>query len=235
MESEPPTDERLIEVFRRGDVQAVFLKVAHVLSEAGGGYVQESSVTGSGDTARTSLTLRVAARRLSDVLNQLRELGDVRGEQVTDEDVTFRVVDLEARLRDKQRVEVELPDLLEKRGDVPLREISDLRQALSDVRERIERLTVQRQHLGRLMSLAAVLVIIRSDTIEPGPERFTIGQYFADGMSGPWRKGLTLLADTCAFVVSVLVGVLIWWILLAVMVAVVWRYSRWATGSTTKS
>ncbi|MBU0617402.1 MAG: DUF4349 domain-containing protein, partial [Planctomycetes bacterium] len=194
------------------DVRAVFLKAAMILSEADGEYVQVSSITGSGETAQASLTLRVAADRLSDVLNALRELGEVRSEQVAGQDVTAQVVDLEARLRNEQRVETELLDLLEKRNDAPLKEILELRTTLSNVRGEIERLTAQRHQLGRLVSLATVLVIIRTDKTQPTD--FSIAGYFGDGVTRAWRRGLIFLADTFGVLLSVLVGGLIWWILL---------------------
>jgi hypothetical protein len=208
------------------DVRAVFLKAAMVLSEASGEYVQESSITGSGETAQANLILRVAADRLSDVLNALRELGEVRSEQVTGQDVTAQVVDLEARLRNEQRVELELLDLLEKRNDAPLKEILELRNTLSNVRGEIERLTAQRQQLGRLVSLATVLVIIRTDQSQERPADFSIAQYFGDGLARAWQKGLVFLADTFGLLLSILVGGLIWWILLALVFAAIWRYRR---------
>jgi hypothetical protein len=217
------------------DVRAVFLKAAMVLSEADGEYVQESSITGSGKTAQANLVLRVAADRLSEVLNALRELGEVRSEQVTGQDVTAQVVDLEARLRNEQRVEAELLELLEKRNDAPLKEILELRNTLSDVRGEIERLTAQRQQLGRLVSLATVLVIIRTDESQEKPTDFSIATYFGDGVARAWQKGLVFLADTFGVLLSVLVGGLIWWILLVLVFGAIWRYRRRAVAATNKS
>jgi len=216
------------------DVRAVFLKAAMVLSEADGEYVQESSITGSGKTAQANLILRVAADRLSEVLNALRELGEVRSEQVTGQDVTAQVVDLEARLRNEQRVEAELLELLEKRNDAPLKEILELRNTLSNVRGEIERLTAQRQQLGRLVSLATVLVIIRTDESQQRPADFSIGTYFGDGVARAWQKGLVFLADTFGVLLSVLVGGLIWWILLVLVFTAIWRYRRRSVAATNK-
>jgi hypothetical protein len=219
------------------DVRAAFLKAALILNEADGEYIQDSSLTGSGENTQANLTLRVAAHRLPEVMNQLRELGEVRSEQVTGQDVTTQVVDLEARLRNEQRVETELLELLEKRSDAPLKEILELRSTLSQVRGEIERLTAQREHLGRLVSLATMLVIIRTDKTTAKSTDFSIGHYFVEGVQRAWQKGLILLADTCGFLLSVLVGGLIWWVLLVLAFAAIWRYRRrrLAVGSTTRS
>ena len=90
----------------------------------------------------------------------------------------------------------------------------------------IERLTAQRERLSRLVSLATVLVIIRTKEAPDDPETSSIGAYFAEGIQNAWRKGLMLLADTCGFLLSLIVGGLIWWVLLAIVFAAFWRHRR---------
>lgn len=211
------------------DVRAAFLKAAMLVSAAQGEYVQDSGLTGSGETAKANLTLRVAAERLSEVLNQLRELGQIRSERTEGEDVTTQVVDLEARLRNETRIEDELLDLMERRDNAPLKEILDLRDKLGQVRRGIEQMTAQRERLSRLVSLATVLVIIRAEGAPP-PARPGIGAYFGDSISNAWSKGLTFLADTVAGLLGVLVGGIIWWLLLlAVVLIALRRIARRAT------
>ena len=74
-------------------------RLSRLISAAHGEFVQDSTLTGNDDSERAELTLRVAAERLSEVLNELRLLGEVRTERVGGDDVTERVVDLEARLK----------------------------------------------------------------------------------------------------------------------------------------
>lgn len=207
------------------DVRALFLKAAQLVSEAGGEYVESSSLTGSGRDAQANLTLRVRADRLSDVLNALRQLGTVESEQLSGEDVTAQVVDLEARLRNEQRVEAELLDLLESRQDAPLREILDLRQHLNIVRMSIERLAAQRQRIGRLVTLATVLVIIRPDDAPPEPKA-GLGHYFGNRMLASWGGGLRLLTNTMAGALRLLVGGLLWWVILLIVLLRVRQYVR---------
>ena len=204
------------------DVRAAFAKVKLVLSAAQGEYVQDSSLTGSGDTAQANLTLRVAADLLGEVLSRLNELGTVISERTEGEDVTAQTVDLEARLRNETRVEVELLELLEKRKDAPLKEILELRQSLAAVRNVIEQLTARREHLSRLVSLATVLVIIRAEDAPP-PEQPGIGAFFGRSMTNAWDNGLTLLIRTFATLLHVLVGGLIWWVLLVGAVLLIRR------------
>jgi hypothetical protein len=200
------------------DVAAAFMKAMLVISEAGGEYVENSSLSGEGATAAGSLTLRIAASRLSDVLNQLRPLGHVISETSSGDDVTDRVVDVEARLRNEQRVETELLELLAKRQDAPLKEILELRASISSIRERIEQLTAQRERLGRLVALATVLVTIRADDAPLVARGKGIGAYFSERITEAWRSALRFLTDSVALIVSIAVGGIIWWLLVAALV-----------------
>ena len=211
---------------RLGDVRAAFAKAAHLIKEAGGEYVQESSLTGSGAGAKAELTLRVAADRLSSVLNELREFGEVRSEKTEGQDVTSQVVDIEARLRNEQRFEVEMLQLLEKRDDAPLKEILELRRQIGAVRQTIEQLTAQRERLGRLVSLATVLVIIRPTDAPVEEPESGIGAYFGEAISKAWSRGLYFLSDTVAGLLSVLLGGLMWWLALIAALLVIRRYVR---------
>ena len=212
------------------DVRAAFLMASQLLSEAGGEYIQDSSITGEGVHPEANLTLRVAAERLPEVLNELRQLGEVRMEKVTGEDVTGQVVDLEARLRNEQRVETELLALLESRKDSPLKEILELRGSISAVRQTIEHLTAQRERLGRLVSLATVLVIIRPADATP-PVAGGAWADLASALRHSVRDGVHFLTRTLATLVSIVIGGLIWWVLAAIGVIVTVRaYRRRAQG-----
>ena len=206
-------------------VRVIFLKAQQVISEARGEYIENASLTGEGkDGERTiaTLTLRIAADRLSAVLGQLRELGVVASESTTGEDVTDRVVDLEARLRNEQRIEGELLELLASRQDASLNEILQLRTQLSSVREGIERLIAQRDRLGRLVALATILVTIQPVVAEDKePEAPTLAGYFADSIQAAWTSSLRFLIDTAALLVRIAVGGLVWWVLLLVGVLAV--------------
>jgi len=209
------------------DVRAAFLKAGLLLNEALGEHVQDSSLTGVGDNMTGALTLRVDASRLSKILNDLRELGTVVSERQEGQDVTGQVVDLEARLRNERRVEQELLELFDQRKDTPLKEILDLRQKLSEVRSGIEQMVAQREQLSRLVSLATVLVIIRTGEkpIEE-PKAEGLWHYFSESIQHAWQRGLRGLADTIAALLAILVGGLIWWILLAIALLLLRRYVR---------
>jgi hypothetical protein len=206
------------------DIRGTCAKAAHLASEALGEFVEQSEVTGDGPRMRGSLTLRISAQRLSTVLASLRELGVVKSESSGGEDVTDQVVDLEARLRNEQKIEQELLKLVETRADAPLKEVLELRQSLASVRESIERLTGQRDRLSRLVSLASILVIIRSPDQPAAEPKADILSYFTDSVAKSWRRGLESLASSAAALVGIAVGGLIWWAILAIAIVALLRW-----------
>jgi hypothetical protein len=209
------------------DVRAAFAKAAFLISEAGGEFVEDSTLTGEGERAQANLTLRIRAERLSQVLGQLRDLGIVVQETSRGEDVTDQAVDLDARLRNEQRIETELAQLLAGRKDAPLKDIMEVRDSLSRVRESIERLTAQRDRLSRRVSLSTILVVIRHESAVRLPETAKpdgFGAYFSKTIAVAWRTATRALADTVAFIVTVVVGGAIWWVIAAIVGVAAFRW-----------
>ncbi len=229
---------------RAADVRTAYMKAAMILSEAQSEYVEESGLSGHDavikdgqivqhSTLTGTLKLRVAATRVGAVLGQLRELGVVETESAGGEDITDQFVDLEARLRNEQKVEAELLTLLESRKDATLEDILKLRNSIAPVRENIERMLAQRDRLSRLVSLATVLVVIRAEAApvpEPVKSDDGMGAYFQLQVEQAWERSLRSLVDTAAWLVRVLVGGAPVWAVLVVValgIRLAWRrYQR---------
>ncbi len=217
------------------DVRSAYLRIMQIPSAARGEFIDDSSLTGQ-DSQRLhgSVTLRIAADRLPEVLNELRELGRVVSEQSKGEDVTAQHVDLEARLRNEQRIEQELLELLDSRDEAPLKDVLELRRHLEQVRGQIERLTAQREQLGRMVALATVLVIVKPDleaSQEEPTEEQSLGAYFLENLLDSGKAGMYLLADTLAVLVHLAIGGLIWWIIaftLILAARTMWRRNAMA-------
>ena len=205
------------------NVRAVYLKAQQLVRPEMGEYVQASSQSGSGDDSFASLTLRVAAARLSEVLDGLRELATVQSESQSGRDVTEQVVDLEARLRNELRIEQELLRLLDERKDAPLADVIQLRDKLKDVRGEIERLAGQREGLAGLTDLATILILIRTGDMLTGPQS-GFSDYFGERMNAGWNSGLNFMTRTLATMLQILVGgIAVWTVLFAVVILVMRR------------
>lgn len=209
------------------DARETFAKCQHLLRLDLGEFVEGSTLSGQGNDARAQLTLRVAASRMDEVLNSLRALGKIDSENATGDDVSAQVVDLDARLRNERQVETEVLKLLESRKDAQLKDILELREKLSSIRSSIEQLQGRRDTLGRQISLASILVLIRPDTSEkPVVKPSSLFDGFSNEMSNAWTSGLNALTQTMAFLIRIAVGGLIWWLLLFAAIAIARRAIR---------
>lgn len=208
------------------DVAAVFLTVPSLLDRSAGEYAENSTLAGQDEQMYGRVTLRVRADRLEAVLASLRGLGEVLSESTGDDDVTDKVVDLEATLRNERRIETELLELIAARADADLEDVLKVRESLREVRERIEKLTAQRDQIGRQIALATITVSIRSTLLPKPPAEQTFVSYLSDEAGQSWRIGLLNLADTAAWVIRVAVGGLILWVPLLILAAGAFLYRR---------
>ncbi len=88
-------------------------------------------------------------------------------------------------------------------------------------------MTAQRQRIGRLVTLATVLVIIRPEDAPQEPEpKAGLGHYFGERMLASWGGGLRLLTNTMAGVLRLVVGGLLWWVILLIVLLRVRQYLR---------
>jgi len=213
--------------FTTPDVRAAFVRLPGLLSEVRGEYVEQSSFSGTGANTVASVTVRVPSDRLGAVLASLRELGNLTSEASSGEDVTEQVVDLDARLRNEQRVEKELLSLLESRSGAPLKEILELRESLKTVREQIEKLSAQQLRIGRLVSLATIRISIRTEppvpVVEASPGFWNVA---SDRISATWDDSLKIALNAFTSLLAIVIGGSVWWILLALTAFVGFKILR---------
>lgn len=227
----PAMDRRVIQrgtiEVRVADVAATFTRLQSLLSQAGGEYIEQSSLSGTGSSTVGTATLRIAAKRLGFVQAAVAEWGVVTSQTSAGEDVTDQSVDLEARLTVERRVERELLELLDTRKGAPLKEVLEVREQLNSVRTQIERLTAQQTRLDALVSLATLTVTLRAS--EPVPAAVAppgILGYAKQTLADAWARSLTSAIDSLAWLVSMLVGGVFVWIALGLGVVVLLRVWR---------
>jgi hypothetical protein len=216
------------------DVREGFLRAERLVSPARGEFVEDSRIAGDGPAAAADLTLRVAAARLPEAMNDLRSLGSVVTENTVGDDVTDQAVDLDARLRNERRVEEELLHLVESRTDAPLADVLKLRESLAEVRESVERLDAQRTNLQRRVDLATILVLLRPAEAAPPappPDKGFLG-HLSDRSETAWMAGSRRLAESLAWIIEAgvgrLVGLVLFLFAAAIGVRVGRRFARWS-------
>jgi hypothetical protein len=81
------------------------------------GFVLSTSIEGQ-DSRSGTLVIRVPSDRFEEFVNEVKDLGDVRSESISGQDVTQEFVDLEARLRNLRTQEAVLLRLFDKASTV---------------------------------------------------------------------------------------------------------------------
>ncbi len=137
------------------DFEAVRPAVDRILRDVSG-FVGEVQTLDAQDAARSlHATLRVPAARLDEVVRGLRALGRVTDETQSGDDVTERVVDIEARLANSRNTEKRLGEVLRNRtGKVS--DVLEVEREIDRVRQEIERLDAERTNLERRVAYATV-------------------------------------------------------------------------------
>ena len=195
-------------------VQEAWTKVRKMTEEAGG-FVSSSSTDGADEESRSAtLQVKVPAERLDAVMESVGALGRVRSRSEQAEDVTAQYLDMEARLRNLQREEVRLLDLLQKAGNV--KDLLEVERELSRVRGEIERLQTELKHIDdRVAYSTLTITLTTSATAGTGSGFWDVGETFGNA----WYLFRVLL-------ISVIRGGIYLMFLLPFIVPLAWWWRR---------
>lgn len=128
---------------------------ATTLAQSLGGYVENSAVNYlEGNLPVTNVTMRVPEKRFDTAMEQLRGLGEVKGESVNGQDVTAQVVDLEARVKALKVEEDQYLTILSRASRIG--DILQVKSRLGQVRLEIESLEGQRRYLRSAASMSTI-------------------------------------------------------------------------------
>jgi hypothetical protein len=180
-----------------------------------GGFVQSSSVSDGGAT----LTLRVPTGRFEAVLADLRNLGKVRSEGVSGEDVTEEFVDIDARLRHWKAQEAVFLELMTRARSIT--ETIEVRRELSSIQQTIEQLEGRRRFLDDRVDLGTItLELAEPGAAIPAPRRE------ASSLAGAWDRALDAGESVIGGTIIVLGALVPLAVILGVPGAVVWGLTR---------
>ncbi|WP_135826302.1 DUF4349 domain-containing protein [Halorussus ruber] len=125
-----------------------------------GGFVSDSSqvVHTRGNQSWTSgkLVLRVPKDNFSTLVARAKQSGEVREASTNTEDVTKKLVDIEARLKNLKAQREKLRDLYQEANDTE--NVLEVQERLSEVQSEIESLEAQRESLKRQVAYSTLTV-----------------------------------------------------------------------------
>ncbi|MEX2288514.1 MAG: DUF4349 domain-containing protein [Planctomycetaceae bacterium] len=128
-----------------------------------GGFIANSSFAGqSGATRSGQWMVRIPVAKYDDFLAEAETLGELESLNSTSQEVTEEYVDVEARIRNKQKEEERLLGHL-KDSTGKLEEILNVEREISRVREELERLQGRMRFLKDRTELTTVTLHVRED------------------------------------------------------------------------
>ena len=200
-----------------GDLEEV-VQDATSIAAAKGGFILSSRVSderfGSG-----SVVLRVPYDRFEDTLADLKELGDVRQEQVAGEDVSEEFIDLEARLRNWRSQETVMLQLMQRATTID--QTIRVQNELSRVQLEIEQIRGRLDYLQDQTAFSTIAVSV----FERNPDENGTGAGDPNPFERAWEgaKDVTI-AVTTALIVGL--GYTLPLAILAVIVYLLYRLVR---------
>jgi hypothetical protein len=191
------------------------------IATAAGGFVADSTFSGSDEHQRASLTIRVPADRFQSVVDELRGIAvEVTSVSTTAQDVTEEYTDLESSLRNLRAVEAQYLDLLGRANQIG--DILQVQERLIGVRDQIERIEGRVRLLDNLSEMATLTVSLRPE----GAATMTTAE--DDGLRtavrDAWQSSLDAIEGVATVVV---VAVVFSWWLIPVAAIVYFVGRRW--------
>lgn len=199
------------------DVAAATARAAQLAGESGG-FLAGSDESGAPGQRRAQVTLKVPGERFDRLVGALAGLGELRSKQVSTEDVTDQVVDLEARLSAARASADRLQQLIAKSASVT--EVVGVEAELAKRTAETESLEGRLRVVRDKVDLATVMVSFSPP--QPSADEDLPG--FLTGLRGGWRA-----LRATVIVGSAVLGALLPWLVPAALLAVAARlaWKRW--------
>jgi hypothetical protein len=179
---------------------------------AAGGFVGGDQRRSANADARAELELRVPAAKFYGVVDELAKLGRQQRREIHTEDVTERVVDLDARIT-TQRARVESARRLLARATT-ISDLVSLENELSRREADLASLEAKKERLTDLASLSTITVSLVGPDASTADEETEVG--FLAGLKGGWN----VFVASMTILLTVLGAVLPWLVALGVPLAV---------------
>ncbi|HWM00398.1 MAG TPA: DUF4349 domain-containing protein [Nocardioidaceae bacterium] len=203
---------------RSRDVGEALVRVRALVAGAQGLVADEHTTTGrSGDPRRSVLTLRVPSTAFDAVLRDIDDLGRVASQQVSTQDVSTQVVDVEARIVSAERVLRRIRGLLESANSFS--DVLSLEAELARREADLASLRAQQAYLEDQTSMSTITLSLQRTSAPPAPPKpepagfvagLGVGWDFLAGLVTGALTGLGVLVPMLVLLVPV--ALLVWWL-----------------------
>jgi len=162
------------------DPEAKMNEIYALAKEMGGWLVSmniyQTSTSSGKEVPEAYITIRVPYQKLDQAMSQIKtDVVEVQNENISGEDVTQTVVDLDSRLHALEAAEQELLAIMEQAKSSPgnttttmTQDVLQVYNRIIEIRQEIEQIEGQRQYYATATSYSAISVsIVAQETIEP--------------------------------------------------------------------
>ena len=158
-----------------------------------GGFISEANVSHQAAQAQTGYwTIRVPVNAYRQLLDSAGSSGELESRRENANDVTAEFYDLEARIKNKQRLEERIVKLLDE-ADSDLRKMIEVENELARVREEIERMQGKLRLLSDVTGMSTIHLTIIEQEEEPAT---AVAATFSDRIANAWNSALTQATNT---------------------------------------
>lgn len=197
-----------------------------------GGFVQSSTVgggepVGNGRLPRSAvIVMRIPSSSFDDTRSRIASYGTFVREQISGEEVSAQLVDLDARIASLRLQEDAYRKLFNAASKI--QDIITVQERLTEVRTQIERITAERAVLGDQVAFSTVSVNLEERLAKstPMPPRRTERAGFSEQVSDAWARGRDALSAFLTAIAVVFVAIAPFAPILAIVVLVSWWVQR---------
>jgi len=188
------------------------------IAESAKGFVSDSSISEYDNNRKNAkLTIKIPADNFDKVLKDLETLGKVKSQSMYTDDITEKYVDNEARLKNAQRLEANLINLLEKKSK-ELKDMLAVETELGRVREQIERFEGLKRYYDSKTSMATITVYLN--------EPYKYSSSIFDPLGRAFDVAGELFMTAIASIVVALSFAIPWLIVLGIVTYIIIRIVR---------
>jgi len=177
-----------------------------------GGFILNSEVSNQKRRVVSTLVLKVPAEQFTSAVDTITRLGRVERKSIKGEDVTAEYVDLEANLKNAERVENRYFDLLAKAARVS--DALEVEHELERIGSEIERIKGRMQFIDTRVAFSTINLTLRESTAPPPVD-------FGHGLGQTLQvllRFLVIVFYVLIFLIGVAIPVVLVWLIVRIIV-----------------
>jgi hypothetical protein len=207
--------------FEVANYDEALVQIQKIASQYGGYLVSSSTQVHNNNVKSGSVTLRIEAKNFDAALQALKQLAKkLDNESLQGNDVTEEFYDLTARLDNKRKAEKRYQEILAIAKSA--KDILEVEQALTNVREEIERMEGRKRFLEDQVALSTITVNLH----EPYP-LMASGQYgFLAKMRRGVEEGISGFSDVLSACITFVIAGIPIFVMLFLIIWIFRRYRR---------